>query len=167
MSNPNQDALQQSLGGPTAQRFEGFDFSRPQNTQRSAKDAFADLSRRAPFAPTHDKAALGGWFDQHIRPGMNALGHNVTEAGGDGFRFNNWQGDFWVDYGRGAGADGGALAWQATDAGAPSGGAQRQGQAIAPLMAGQSDLMTQILESLGGMQEQPIDPQALLQQSLR
>jgi hypothetical protein len=94
--------------------YEGFDFNREQNTGKSAKDAFAYLSNKAPAPPINDKAALGQWFDQYIRQGMNDLGHNVTDGGGDGFRFNNWQGDYWVDFARGAGAPGGALAWQAT-----------------------------------------------------
>lgn len=154
MTNPHQDAL--------VNRFEGFDFTRAQDPKKSAKDAFADLSKRAPAAPLHDKAALGGWFDQHIKPGMNALGHNVTDVQGDKFRFNNWQGDFWTDFGRGAGAPGGALAWQTEYANAP---AQGHGQATgAPSMAGQSDLMAQILASLQGMQQ--TDPQALLLQQL-
>lgn len=155
-----------------SQTFEGFDFQRAQDPNRSAKDAFADLSRRAPVAPTHDKNALGQWFQQHIRPGMQSLGHNVTDAGGDGFRFNNWQGDFWVDFGRGAGAPGGALAWQADPADdatkqryGTGGGAQRQGAPIGRAMPGQqSDLMAQILESLN---QQQTTPQELLLQQFR
>lgn len=165
--NPNQDALQHNLRGsnaPSAQRFEGFDFVRPQDTKKSAKDAFADLANKAPTAPIHDKTALGVWFNQYIKPGMQALGHNVTDVQGDKFRFNNWQGDFWVDYGRGAGADDGALAWQAEDAGVPnalpSPSASGQGQALGPLLAGQSGLMAQILANLQDMQ-QP-DAQTLL-----
>jgi len=92
--------------------MEGFDFNREQNTGRSAKDAFAYLANQAPPPPLNDKAALAAWFNQYIRPGMDALGHRVTEVNGDTFRFSNWQGDFTVDYGRGAGAEGGALAWQ-------------------------------------------------------
>lgn len=95
--------------------MEGFDFKREQNTGKSAKDAFAYLSNQAPPPPLHDKAALGAWFKQHIEPGMNALGHQVSNVEGDKFRFNNWQGQFDVDYGRGAGAEGGALAWQVDD----------------------------------------------------
>jgi hypothetical protein len=158
MSNPHQDALQNT--------FEGFDFARPQDTKKSAKDSFAHHSKLAGRAPTEDKAALGAWFQEKVRPGMQADGHNVTDAQGDKFRFNNWQGDFWTDFGRGAGAPGGALAWQAEDANQPPQASGRQGQAIAPLMAGQSDLMAQILASLG-LQEPAIDVQALLQQQLR
>lgn len=104
--------------------FEGFDFQRAQDSKKSAKDAFAELAKKAPEAPLGDKAALGAWFDQYIKPGMNALGHQVISNGGDGFRFKNWQGTYDVDFGRGAGAPGGALAWQATDPYAPQPSAQ-------------------------------------------
>lgn len=93
--------------------MEGFDTAREQNIQKSAKDAFAYLSQQAPPPPTNDKAAMGVWFKTYIEPGMKQLGHNVTEVEGDKFRYNNWEGDFWVDFTRGAGAPGGALAWQA------------------------------------------------------
>jgi hypothetical protein len=95
--------------------MEGFDFNREQNTGKSAKDAFAYLANQAPPPPLNDKAALGAWFTQYIQPGMNALGHTVTDVNGDTFKFKNWQGEFTVDYGRGAGAPGGALAWQVQD----------------------------------------------------
>lgn len=149
--------------------MEGFDFAREQNTGKSAKDAFAQLSNQAPPPPLNDKAALGAWFNQYIKPGMDALGHNVSDVQGDKFRFKNWQGDFWVDYGRGAGADGGALAWQAEDAGGAAAQAapvaQRQGASLAPVMPGQtSDLLAQIMANLQAQQEP--DPQALLMQTL-
>ena len=95
--------------------MEGFDTQREQNTGKSAKDAFAYLSQQAPPPPINDKAKLGEWFSTYIKPGMNDLGHNITSVEGDKFGFKNWQGDFNVDYGRGAGAEGGALAWQVDD----------------------------------------------------
>jgi hypothetical protein len=95
--------------------MEGFNFGREQNTGKSAKDAFAYLANQAPPPPINDKAALGKWAEQYIVPGMNALGHNVSNVQGDKFHLKNWQGDFDVDYGRGAGAEGGALAWQVDD----------------------------------------------------
>ena len=118
--------------------MEGFDFNREQNPGKSAKDAFAYLSNQAPPPPINDKAALGQWFNQYIRPGMNALGHNADEAQGDKFRFKNWQGQFDVDFGRGAGADGGALAWQVDD-----GTAQMGSGPYVPKAAGLIPLMQQ------------------------
>lgn len=102
--------------------FEGFDWNREQNTGKSAKDAFAYFANQAPPPPAFTQgmtkadhlAALNAWFKQHIEPGMNALGHRITGSGGDSLSFNNWQGQFDdLDWYRGAGAPGGALAWQA------------------------------------------------------
>jgi len=161
-SNPMQQSLQQNLG---ASPFEGFDFARPQNVQKSAKDAFADLAKKAGPAPLNDKAALGQWFSQKIQPGMDALGHKVSSVDGDKFRYANHEGTYDVDYGRGAGADGGALAWQATDANAPLiKEANRDVSNTMPIAGQQSDLMAQILASLQG--QQSVDPQMLLQQAL-
>jgi hypothetical protein len=104
--------------------MEGFDFNREQNTGKSAKDAFAYLSNNAPPPPINDKAKLGAWFQQYVAPGMNALGHKIISVNGDSFTFQNWQGTFTVDFGRGAGAEGGALAWQVQeDSAKPSNGA--------------------------------------------
>jgi len=96
--------------------MEGFDFAREQNTGKSAKDAFAFLSNQAPPPPINNKAALGEWFKKNVAPGMDALGHKIISIDGDKFTFENWQGRFTVDFGRGAGAEGGALAWQVDDA---------------------------------------------------
>ena len=91
--------------------MEGFDFSREQNTGKSAKDAFAYLANQAP-PPPQDKAALGQWFQQYIQPGMDQLGHKVSSVTGDKFTYGNHEGTFEVDFARGADAPGGALAWQ-------------------------------------------------------
>jgi len=108
-------------GAVTPQKFqgfapkyamEGFDTQREQDTGKSAKDAFAYLSNNAPPPPIGDKAALGAWFSQYIAPGMNALGHKVLNVVGDQVTLSNWQGTGTIDFARGAGADGGALAWQ-------------------------------------------------------
>lgn len=150
------------------QTFEGFDFNRAQDVNKSAKDSFAELSKRAPDAPIQDKNALGQWFQQYIQGGMNERGHKVSSVDGDKFTYGNHEGNFTVDYGRGAGAQGGALAWQAE--GADDATRQRYAQnapvnhAMRPML-GQSDLMAEILASLG--QPQSVDPQALLQQQLR
>lgn len=96
--------------------MEGFDFRREQNTGKSAKDAFAYFANNAPPPPTNNKVALGEWFKTNIAPKMDALGHKIISVDGDKFTFENWQGRFTVDFGRGAGAEGGALAWQVDDA---------------------------------------------------
>ena len=173
-TNMNQAALQNT--------FEGFDFGRPQDIKKSAKDAFAHYSKLAGPAPINDKAALGAWFEQKVRPGFEGEGHKVSSVQGDKFSYGNHEGNFTVDFGRGAGADGGALAWQAEAADDATrarypGAQQTQTQApvigqnpnvsrgMAPVTPGQSDLMAQILASL---QEQSTpDGQDLLLQSLR
>ena len=161
------------------QAFEGFNFDRDQNVQKSAKDSFAELANRAPTAPIEDKDALGKWFQQYIQSGMNQRGHHVSSVDGDKFTYGNHEGNFTVDYGRGAGMGGGALAWQAEGAddatraryaspAPPPAAVAGRDRPIrtGPVRQGGSDLMTQILESLQEAQE-PLDPQALLLQQLR
>lgn len=161
-ANPNQSALQQHLAGP--QVFEGFDQSRAQDPKKSAKDSFLSYAKQAPSAPIHDKGQLGGWFDQYILPGMNADGHGVQRAQGDKFRFKNWQGDFNVDFGRGAGAPGGALAWQAEDAN--MGPSAPVNHLMSQSSTGRgSGLLDAIMASLQAQQEP--NAQALLEQALR
>lgn len=93
---------------------EGFNLTRAQDPQKSAKDAFLAAAMRAPEPPPlTDRQALGGWFSRYIRPDLEALGHRVTGSGEDVFSFSNWQGDWDVDFARGAGAPGGALQWLA------------------------------------------------------
>jgi hypothetical protein len=154
--------------------MEGFAFDREQNTGKSAKDAFAYLANQAPPPPINDKQALGAWFKQYIEPGMNQLGHQVLSVDGDKFRFKNWQGEFDVDYGRGAGAEGGALAWQVDDGSAqmangayqPSGpGAASAIGAVRGPTADQPTAMADILAEIEALQSggvSPMDSNALL-----
>lgn len=174
-------------GPVTAQTFkgftpkyamEGFDFNREQNTGKSAKDAFAYLANQAPPPPIQDKAALGAWFKQYIEPGMNALGHKVTNVEGDKFGFENWQGKFNVDYGRGAGAEGGALAWQVDDPSAvlsnaayqPGAQTAASNPALSSAIAGdqqassQQDEIRKIIDAEIAGRGSPLDEQALLAQ---
>ena len=98
--------------------FEGFNFSRAQDPSTSAKDAFAYAVHHAPPPPGEDKQALEIWFEQYIRPQMEAFGHRIDWVQGDKMGFTSAQGSFTVDYLRGAGAPGWAVAWQADAAGA-------------------------------------------------
>jgi hypothetical protein len=160
--NPYQTALHS---------YEGFNENRPQDVNKSAKDSFLELSKKAPTAPIHDKAQLGSWFDQYIRSGMDARGHKTTgPAQGDKFSYGNHEGNFTVDFGRGAGAQGGALAWQAE--GSDDATRQRYGNPVsskmpiqAPASSGQGGLLEVIMEALQA--QQAPDEQALLQQALR
>ena len=163
---PAQSSTQPSVfqGFTPRHAMEGFDFNREQNTGRSAKDAFAYLSNQAPPPPINDKNALAQWFTQYIRPGMEQLGHHVTDVNGDTFRFNNWQGDFTVDYGRGAGADGGALAWQVD----PGTAVQPDNPSYQPQGGGGvSPVAPPTMPLTGGQNDQPQGDQTAMDEILR
>ncbi len=102
------------LSGTTG-RFEGFDFARAQDTQKSAKDAFAMLANKAGSMP-RTKAEAQEWFNSKIKGEFEALGHKVNWVEGDKFSFTNWQGTYTVDFIRGADGDNPAFAWQAENA---------------------------------------------------
>lgn len=153
------------------QAMEGFPVDRDYNTNKSAKDAFAVLANAegVPPAPIHDKQALAAWVQQYIVPGMEDQGHQISAIDGDKFHLKNWQGDFDVDYGRGAGADGGALAWQVQEPTAQLSNAAyqpRSAQAIGATREGTSDDgMAQILKEIQALQEgstSPMDEEALM-----
>lgn len=95
--------------------FEGFDFMRPQNTEKSCKDAFASLAMKAGYMPT-TKSGAEEWFNTNIKAGLSNLGHRVDWVQGDKFQFSNWQGTWVVDFVRGADGPNPALAWGAEPA---------------------------------------------------
>jgi hypothetical protein len=92
-------------------RFEGFDFSKPNDPAKSAKYAFAAAAERAGGMPT-TKADAESWFSSNIRGEMERQGHKIDWVKGDKFQFTNWQGTFVVDFVRGADGGNPALAWQ-------------------------------------------------------
>jgi hypothetical protein len=107
-----------SRGGVENQHlFEGFNFAREQLVEKSAKDAFAMLAGRTGSVPP-TKAEAEAWFNQHIRPGMEELGHRIDWVQGDKFQFTNWQGTWVVDFVRGADGPNPAFWWGAEPAGA-------------------------------------------------
>lgn len=169
LSEPGQRPAAAVVPGP--QIFEGFDFGREQNTGKSAKDSFAHYAKLAPTAPTHDKKALEAWAKQYVMPGMNADGHGVSSIDGDKLRFKNWQGEFDVDYGRGAGAEGGALAWQADDVNAILGAQAPGGSVASPAMGGGMNLMDNSslgrimaeLNATANNEQSPAEREAVLQ----
>jgi hypothetical protein len=168
---PERTPMQASVfqGFTPKHAMEGFAFDREQNTGKSAKDAFAALANQAPPPPTQDKAALAQWFTQYIAPGMNDLGHKVSNVEGDKFRLDNWQGGFDVDYGRGAGADGGALAWQVDDGTAQMSNGAYTPQATAPSVpmdvngpSAQDAIMAEVEALINGGNSQ-MDERALME----
>lgn len=108
-STPTSATATSAHGEPT---FEGFDFSRTKSIETSAKYAFAHLAKASGRMPT-SKAEAEAWFNEHIRPGMDQLGHRIDWVRGDRFQFSNWQGTFVVDFVRGAASADPGLAWQA------------------------------------------------------
>ena len=93
----------QTLSKGTLRRdlFEGFNFEREQNVEKSAKDAFASLASAAGNVPA-TKTEAESWFNQNVKQGMESLGHKVDWVKGDKFQFSNWQGSYVVDFVRGA-----------------------------------------------------------------
>jgi hypothetical protein len=104
-----------SFGGSGAVQFEGFDFGRPQDVQKSAKDAFAQFAMASGTMP-RSKAEAEQWFNQHVRQQMESAGHRIEWVQGDKFKFSNWQGTFVVDFVRNAGGGNPTLSWQADNA---------------------------------------------------
>jgi hypothetical protein len=121
-------------GGPAPYAMEGFDLQRAQDPSFSVKDAFAAAVRQAPEPPPgQDKAALGEWFKKHAQPFIEAQGHTVNWVDGDKVNITGPQGTGTTDWYRGAGAAGGALAWQPEDAGGFEGGGGEMGDAPADI----------------------------------
>lgn len=109
--------------GPSRYAMEGFDLQRAQDPSFSAKDAFAQAVQAAPEPPPgEDKAALGAWFTQYVQPFMESQGFTINSVQGDKINITGPQGTGTIDWYRGAGAPGGALAWQPEGAGGTAGG---------------------------------------------
>lgn len=108
----------QTLSKGTLRRdlFEGFNFDREQNVEKSAKDAFASLASAAGSVPA-TKTEAESWFNQNVKQGMESLGHKVDWVQGDKFQFSNWQGSWVVDFVRGADGPNPAFTWLADPAG--------------------------------------------------
>lgn len=104
--------IQQGEGEGGNVKFEGFDFARPQDPQKSAKDAFAKIAREIGSMPL-TKAEAETWFNTHVKSAFEALGHKVNWVEGDKFSFTNWQGTYTVDFVRGADGPDPALWWGA------------------------------------------------------
>lgn len=120
-----------SLVGPRPQGgsygYTGFDFTRAQDTTRSAKDSFAQGSlladQQGAGTAWHTKAGAQQWATQYLKPYLESQGYQVLEIVGDKMRIvtredreaGNAQGS-WVDFVKNA--DGAAegltpeLAWQ-------------------------------------------------------
>ena len=100
--------------------YSAFNTGREQDPAKSAKDAYAMLTNSAPPPPFSDRAAYRAWRNQHVVPGMNALGHKVISEDENGFTYTNHEGTFYVDDAQNLGAASGTmlqrLQWNATPA---------------------------------------------------
>jgi hypothetical protein len=122
-SAPSTTATPGATGQPPY-AMEGFDLQRAQDPSFSVKDAFAAAVRQAGEPPPgEDKAALGEWFKKYAQPFIEAQGHKVNWVEGDKVNITGPQGTGTTDWYRGAGAAGGALAWQPEDGGGGGGAA--------------------------------------------
>lgn len=145
------DTLQNST--PSTVPFEGFNFEREQNPQKSAKDAFAQAVKNAPPPPGEDKQALEVWFNQYIRPQMEALGHRINWAKGDKMNFTSPEGTFTVDFLRGAGAPGWAVAWQVEEPGGASGGGGGMASGVPPMYQAFMQRLAELVSPNAGREE--------------
>lgn len=100
--------------------YSAFNTGRQQDPGKSAKDAFAMISNQAPPPPFGSKAQMAQWFNTYVRPGMDSLGHKVSDVSEDGFWYSNHEGSFFVDFGQNSGGAPGSglqrLQWNATPA---------------------------------------------------
>jgi hypothetical protein len=111
-----------ATAGAPPYAMEGFDLQRAQDPSFSVKDAFAAAVRQAGEPPPgEDKVALGEWFKKYAQPFIEAQGHKVNWVEGDKVNITGPQGTGTTDWYRGAGAKGGALAWQPEDGGGGGG----------------------------------------------
>jgi hypothetical protein len=123
-ATPAAGATPAGATGPAPYAMEGFDLQRAQDPSFSVKDAFAAAVRQAPEPPPgQDKAALGEWFKKYAQPFIEAQGHTVNWVEGDKVNITGPQGTGTTDWYRGAGAAGGALAWQPEGGGGGAAGA--------------------------------------------
>lgn len=95
--------------------FEGFNFDRVQDPQKSAKDAFAALAKRSTYMP-RTKPECEQWFNTFIREGMEELGYTIHWVQGDKFQVTAREGVYNIDFVRAAGGDNPGIQWYAEEA---------------------------------------------------
>lgn len=139
-----------------------FNYGRPQDVAKSAKDSYLQLSAAAPPAPMHDRQAYMQWFNQYIAPGMNARGHRIINVTDNGFEYENQEGRFFVDPVQNLGAQPGTMQqrhqWLATPAddatrqryAGSGGGAGGGGSTTQRTTQGIANLYSQLGQQYGG-----------------
>jgi hypothetical protein len=138
--------------------FAGFDFNRGQDRSSSAKDSFAYYGGAgANDQRWRTKDGADDWFNEFIRPGLEAEGYQVGDVQGDKAFVHtreNPEGT-WIDFVQGADGDNPMLAWQDEsymgDGGPGDQAMAAQGQAAGNLagMPGGSDLLAALMADDG------------------
>lgn len=107
------------------QYFAGFNFGREQNRETSAKDTFAyGASQGAQDLRWRNSQTSAAWFDQYVRPALEAEGYTVHAVEGDKALIStreNPEGT-WIDWVQGIDGDNPMLAWQDQSYGGDPGG---------------------------------------------
>jgi hypothetical protein len=128
---PFQYGQGQSLRTDVYGDYAGFDTQREHNISKSAKDAFLFASNQSAAADSFVQASATkegseAWFNQHIRPTLEAQGYTIDWVKGDQAFIRSWDGVGIVDFVVNAGHPDPSqrkLAWQPTAQGAqPTGG---------------------------------------------
>jgi hypothetical protein len=117
-------------GAPALRRdvygdFAGFDTEREHNIAKSAKDAFTFAAQQQAAADSFVQASASkegseAWFNQYIRPVLEAQGYTIDWVKGDQAFIRSWDGVGTVDFVVNAGHPDPAqrkLAWQPTPQG--------------------------------------------------
>jgi hypothetical protein len=141
-------------------QFAGFDFNRAQDRSRSAKDTFAYYGNDSAAMSDQrwrTKDGADDWFNEFIRPGLEAEGYQVGDVQGDKAFVHtreNPEGT-WIDFVQGADGDNPMPAWQDEsymgDGGPGDQAMAAQGQAAGNLagMPGGSDILAALMADDG------------------
>jgi len=156
----NIDAPSRTTGFTPRYDYSAFNTGREQDPDQSAKDAFALISNQAPPPPFQDKRQMANWFNQYVRPGMDALGHAVSSVSEDGFTYSNHEGTFFVDFGQNSGATPGSmlqrLQWNATPADAATRAKYATSGGGTPVPGGATTRRSGDVQALGGITNGPL-----------
>lgn len=98
------------MAGPI---FTGFNFQRPQDPTKSAKDTFGAAAQASGQMPTNH-ADAAAWFSQYAQPALEAQGYKVYEVQGDKARVGTREdpaGSNWVDFLQNSGGSNPAFQW--------------------------------------------------------
>lgn len=147
-------------GGRGQSYFTGYDFGQDaanRDPSKSAKYAFSDFAGDAAAVDGRwkQKATADDWFNEHVRPGLEAAGYTVHDVQGDKAFIStreNPEGT-WIDFVQGADGENPLLAWQDESYGGDpmAGGARGGGGGVTSLLdpsAVGGDALAQIMAEI-------------------